>query len=70
MRVKSIFYWPSMKTEIFRKVSECDVCQRVKKEQVHSPGLIQPLSIPEHAWHDISLDFVEGLPFSGQKSAI
>lgn len=51
-------------------ISECDVCQRNKTETVASPGLLQPLPIPERAWSDLSMDFIEGLPNSCGKTLI
>jgi hypothetical protein len=51
-------------------VAECEVCQRNKGETVKSLGTIQPLPIPPAIWKDISMDFITGLPKSGNKSVI
>lgn len=59
-----------MKKEVYKYVSECDVCQRNKTETVASLGLLQPLPIPTRLWTDISMDFIEGLPLSNGKSVI
>lgn len=64
-RVKMVFYWPTMRLDIFKWVSEYDLCQRIKVENVPYPGLLQPLPIPQAPWQDIAMDFKEGLPFSG-----
>jgi hypothetical protein len=37
---------------------------------VHPPGLLQPNTIPENAWVDISMDFIESLPSSNGKTVI
>lgn len=46
------------------------MCQRNKFDNAASPGLLQPLPIPEGVWQDISMDFIEGLPSSLGKQTI
>jgi hypothetical protein len=69
-RVKRSFFWDGMKQDIRKFVAECEVCQRNKGETVKSPGTLQPLLIPPAIWKDISMDFITGLPKSGNKSVI
>jgi hypothetical protein len=69
-RVKRSFFWDGMKQDIHNFVVECDVCQCNKGETVKSPGTLQPLPIPPAIWRDISMDFITGLPKSGNKSVI
>jgi hypothetical protein len=59
-----------MKHDVHNFVVECDVCQCKKGETVKSPGTLQPLPIPPSIWIDISMDFIVGLPKSGNKSLI
>jgi hypothetical protein len=59
-----------MKQDIRKFVAECEVCQCNKGETVKSPGTLQPLLIPPAIWKDISMDFITGLPKSGNKSVI
>jgi hypothetical protein len=69
-RVKKLFHWPNMKKTVEKFVSECAVCQRAKGEHCHYPGLLVPLPVPTMAWHFITMDFIEGLPKSGNKDVI
>ncbi|XP_042042548.1 leucine-rich repeat receptor-like serine/threonine/tyrosine-protein kinase SOBIR1 [Salvia splendens] len=48
-----------MEKQIRNYIRECDICQRYKYDNSVSPGLLQPLPIPEEAWSQISLDFIE-----------
>jgi hypothetical protein len=69
-RVKCSFFWDGMKHDVHTFVAECDVFQCNKGETVKSPGTLQPLLIPPTIWRDISMDFIVGLPKSGNKSVI
>ena len=51
-------------------IKQCQVCQQAKHLHTHPQGLLQPLPIPEGAWQNISLDFIEGLPKSEGYSVI
>jgi len=59
-----------MKTETLTFVAECDVCQHHKGETVKLPRTLRPLLIPASIWMDVSMDFITGLPKSGNKSII
>jgi hypothetical protein len=61
------FWWTRMKREVARYVSMCDTCWKVKVDYMKPRGLLQPLSIPEWKWDDISMDFVVGLPLMARK---
>ena len=69
-RARKNFFWPGMKSNVKRFIRECDICQRVKSENVSPTGLLQPLPIPEMPWLSISMDFIEGLPLSQGYSII
>ena len=69
-RVKSLFYWKGLARDIQAYLRGCGVCQRCKYDNAASPGLLQPLPIPEAVWVDISMDFIDGLPVSYGKSII
>jgi hypothetical protein len=69
-RVKCSFFWDGMKHDVCNFVVECDVCQCNKSETVKSPGTLQLLPIPPAILGDISMDFIVGLPKSGNKSII
>nr|KYP76696.1 Transposon Ty3-I Gag-Pol polyprotein [Cajanus cajan] len=69
-RVKSVVYWKGMTKDVRRFVQQCQVCQRSKYDTTASPGLLQPLPIPDHVWQHITMDFIEGLPNSFGKQVI
>jgi hypothetical protein len=61
------FWWTRMKREAARYISKCDTCQKVKTDYMKPGGLLQPLSILEWKWDDISTDFIVGLPLMARK---
>uniref|UniRef100_A0A0A9A0M3 Integrase catalytic domain-containing protein n=1 Tax=Arundo donax TaxID=35708 RepID=A0A0A9A0M3_ARUDO len=69
-RLKALFHWPGMRSEIISFVKQCPTCQKNKSEHVPYPGLLQPLPIPDMAWQHVTMDFVEGLPKSESKDTI
>jgi hypothetical protein len=69
-RVKKVFFWDGLKTDVQRFVAECLDCQQNKVETIKAPGLLQPLSIPSQHWEEVSMDFITGLPKSKGKSVI
>jgi hypothetical protein len=62
--LKQLFAWKGMKKQVFEFVKSCMVCQQAKPDRVKSPGLLQPLPVPESAWQIITMYFIEGLPQS------
>jgi hypothetical protein len=56
------FWWTKMKKEIAAYVARCDTCCRVKAIHMKPAGLLQPLSISDWQWENISMDFITGLP--------
>jgi hypothetical protein len=56
-----------MKHETTRYVPECDTCRKVKADYMKLGGLLQPLSIPDWKWDDISMNFIMGLPLTDRK---
>ncbi|KAL0557203.1 hypothetical protein IC582_005721 [Cucumis melo] len=60
--LKWVYWWRNMKREVAEFVSRCLVCQQVKAPRQKPAGLLQPLSIPEWKWENVSMDFITGLP--------
>ncbi|XP_057991233.1 transposon Ty3-I Gag-Pol polyprotein isoform X2 [Hevea brasiliensis] len=60
-KLKKHFHWPWLKEDVVDWIKKCDQCARCKGETCATPGLLQPIPIPNHAWQYISMDFVEQL---------
>ena len=64
------FFFKLMQKYIQQYVAKCNKCQRNKCENILTPGLLQPLHIPNQKWEEISMDFIDGLPPSEGKGNI
>jgi len=69
-RLKQCFAWKGMKAAVRLFVQSCVTCQQSKYDRSRAPGLLQPLPVPDSAWHVVSLDFIEGLPTSATYNCV
>ena len=49
---------------VHRWVRNCDICRRSTPSREGYQGVLRPLTAPERAWSDISMDFITHLPES------
>ena len=49
-RIAAVFFWKGMQRHVRQFIRECEVCQRYKYDTNASPGLLQPLPIPQSPW--------------------
>ena len=66
--LKDFYWWSNMKKEVAKYVAKCVICQQVKVERQKPAKFLQPLSIPEWKWENITMDFVSGLPRGKKRS--
>jgi hypothetical protein len=69
-RVAQLLTWKGLKQDVEHFVHQCEICQKAKHNNQHPAGLLQPLPIPQGAWQEVTMDFVEGLPTSEHFNAI
>ena len=55
--IKNRYYWPTWRKDVERYVRNCTKCQQAKNPRDKTPGLLNPLPIPERPWQHISMDF-------------
>lgn len=65
-----MFSWKGLEQDVEEFVKQCSVFQQAKHEHCKLPGLLCPLIIPNGAWQDWTMDFIEGLPRSEGSNAI
>ena len=59
--VEHLFYWPSLKKDVTKIVSQCRTCQ-LAKQQKQIAGPYTPLPVHNCPWQDVSIYFILGLP--------
>jgi hypothetical protein len=69
-RIKKLFAWRGMKSDIKLYVANCTTCIQAKPDRSKYPGLLSPLPVPSEAWQVISMDFIDGLPRSGHADCV
>ncbi|GJY33753.1 putative reverse transcriptase domain-containing protein [Tanacetum coccineum] len=60
--LKSLYWWPSIKSSIGQYVEKCRICLQVKAEHQRPYGSLKPLEIPMWKWDHITTDFIVRLP--------
>jgi hypothetical protein len=65
--VKSQYYWLGMKKEVVDFIAKYLECQKVKVENRHPIGFLQPLPIPEWKWEFVTMDFITKLPRTNEQ---
>jgi hypothetical protein len=63
--VSNSFYWPALSRDVKDYVRSCSVCQRNKTSN-KSYGAHQPLDVPPHRWHTVTMDFAGPFVPSGE----
>jgi transposase InsO family protein len=56
--LKDRYYWRGMLADVERYVRNCHPCRRASSPRDKTPGLLQPLPVPDRPWQHISMDFV------------
>lgn len=65
--VTRTFTWPGLSQDVRRFLRNCNVCGRTSVWRDKKQGVLKPLPVPERIWSDLSVDFIVGLPASGER---
>lgn len=69
-KIRSLFFWPGLRDTVLKYVQACTVCAQAKPDHAGYPGLLHPLPVPRQSWEVITMDFVDGLPVSGNVNSL
>lgn len=53
----SRYYWKGLSTTVERFIRNCHACRRANAPRDRTPGLLNPLPIPQRPWQHITMDF-------------
>ena len=56
-KLKTNYFWETMREDVIKYVSSCDICQRTKPNNHLPQGLINNLPVPENRFESIGMDF-------------
>ncbi|PIL27957.1 hypothetical protein GSI_09901 [Ganoderma sinense ZZ0214-1] len=69
-KLSRIYWWKTMKRDVFRYIDGCEKCQKVKPDPRKRAAPLHPNPIPTHNYQNISVDLIVELPDVGGKNAI
>ena len=55
------YYWPNMQHFVNQYVQNCHTCTRTKTPRHAKFGVLRPLSVPQHRWKDMTMNFIVSL---------
>ena len=55
--LRSRYYWKGMTEWVEQYIRNCHACRRAHVSRDRTPGLLQPLPVPDRPWQHISMDF-------------
>jgi RNase H-like domain found in reverse transcriptase/Integrase zinc binding domain/Chromo (CHRromatin Organisation MOdifier) domain len=70
LRIAQWYFWQNMEKDIYDYVKSCETCVRWKHSNAKKNGKMIPIPIPSECWEVVSMDFITGLPMSGEFDAI
>ncbi|KAM0708516.1 hypothetical protein Q7P35_005168 [Cladosporium inversicolor] len=63
-----VVFWPKMWEDVSRYLRNCHTCRRANASRLKQQGTLASNAVPQHAWHEITVDYIVELPSS--KSSI
>jgi hypothetical protein len=69
-RVKQMFTWKGLKSDVQKFVQHCQVCIQAKSDRSCYPSKLQPLIVSSESWEMVTMDFIVGLLKSASANCI